>query len=934
MRSPRWTRARRALATLPAIALTAAGLSGAGALTPTTVEGNGHPANWEPGPAANYTNYAAPKIDVPDDKSEKVGGAKTAALKKAYSFDRKHKGGNPVRGRALAHREKKALDTGKNPADWLFKQADQTREGKLLTIPVEFNPNANDDFSDVMVPNKVIGEDKKCVPGRMTNGPQHNQIPNPAKAPGKDNNTLWIPDFSEDYYESILYSEDGYTERVRKDLTGPDGKPGFDISGSSLRTMYEEMSKGAYTVTGDAVDWIEVPHSEGWYGASVCHKNDQGEWVPPRPQAMNGHPDNPNGAAQLTIDAVEQLAKKRPDFPWADYDKEDPSDADNDGNRFEPDGVIDHLVLVHAGVDKSDLGGKQGTYSIWAHSSTVTGGATIPGTDLQVANYIVQGENSGVGVFAHEYGHDLGLPDLYDTSGEGDSDIAFWSLMASGSHSGPIFQTMPTHMDIWSKWVMGWADPKVVNPGDRAQPVVVGQSSKTPKFTADGALVNLPDKTIKLADPHSGEKMWWSNDDQSWADVRTAHEFQLPQGSDIRFWMWNNYVIEQNWDFGFVEVSTDGGKTWNELKVRNEAGELISTGDDYQDPNGRMVDFGNKKYGLTGSTNGWKHHYVDLSQYAGQTVQVRLRYATDAAFVTRGWFADDFSLTADGETVFSDDVESGMAGWEQTATTFTNTTGEGWVIDSGTHINRQFYIAEWRNFAGFDKGLKHTYDTSYNRDGSWNVEKIKYNAPGMMVYYRDASYGRTNHVVTNRFDMPSIGSKGGLLAVDSHYEPLRREGKAAEIDQTALNNLPQRPQTSNSAFTKHPTYPFKECIENPAEPFSKYCTEFGTQSGVSTFTDTKTWYPGLEVREDGLYFRDIDASVVVPSQGHQQYSTRVVNPDGSPATEMYGQKIAGHVLGSGNPADAGVAYGTKLRVITSAWENRVGVLWVQPPSVD
>ena len=54
-----------------------------------------------------------------------------------------------------------------------------------------------------------------------------------------------------------------------------------------------------------------------------------------------------------------------------------------------------------------------------------------------MSNYIVQPEDSGVGVFAHEYGHDLGLPDLYDTSGDGDSDVDFWDLMASGSHCGP-----------------------------------------------------------------------------------------------------------------------------------------------------------------------------------------------------------------------------------------------------------------------------------------------------------------------------------------------------------------------------------------------------------------------------------------------------------------------------------------------------------------
>lgn len=107
----------------------------------------------------------------------------------------------------------------------------------------------------------------------------------------------------------------------------------------------------------------------------------------------------------------------------------------------EPDGIdVDHVVLVHAGEDKSGGGGKEGTYAIWAHSSDVAGGATIPGTDFKIQNYIVQPENSGVGVFAHEYGHDLGLPDLYDTSNAGDSDVDFWDLTELRPHSGPIFR--------------------------------------------------------------------------------------------------------------------------------------------------------------------------------------------------------------------------------------------------------------------------------------------------------------------------------------------------------------------------------------------------------------------------------------------------------------------------------------------------------------
>ena len=103
---------------------------------------------------------------------------------------------------------------------------------------------------------------------------------------------------------------------------------------------------------------------------------------------------------------------------------------------------------------------------------------------------------------------------------------------------------------------------------------------------------------------------------------RPPHPHRRDVPADATFWIWTDYVIEEDWDFGFVEVSTDGGATWTEQKVFDEDGTEVTTPDDYADPNGRMADFGNKKYGLTGDTDGWAHQNVDLSAFAGKTVHV------------------------------------------------------------------------------------------------------------------------------------------------------------------------------------------------------------------------------------------------------------------------------------------------------------------------
>ena len=55
--------------------------------------------------------------------------------------------------------------------------------------------------------------------------------------------------------------------------------------------------------------------------------------------------------------------------------------------------------------------------------------------------------------------------------------------------------------------------------------------------------------------------------------------------------------------------------------------------------------------GIDGNTKGWKPATFDLSAYAGKTVDLRFRYATDAATHELGFFADEIKLTADGQAL-------------------------------------------------------------------------------------------------------------------------------------------------------------------------------------------------------------------------------------------------------------------------------------------
>ena len=99
-------------------------------------------------------------------------------------------------------------------------------------------------------------------------------------------------------------------------------------------------------------------------------------------------------------------------------------------------------LIFHAGEDRSGGGGIQGYQAIWAHRGNVGSGGYVAddrGTanladDIKLDGYTMQYENVGTGVLVHEFGHDLGLPDLY--SSDGDNGVNFWSLMSSASYLG------------------------------------------------------------------------------------------------------------------------------------------------------------------------------------------------------------------------------------------------------------------------------------------------------------------------------------------------------------------------------------------------------------------------------------------------------------------------------------------------------------------
>jgi immune inhibitor A len=127
---------------------------------------------------------------------------------------------------------------------------------------------------------------------------------------------------------------------------------------------------------------------------------------------------------------------------------------------------------------------------------------------------------------------------------------------------------------------------------------------------------------------HSGKYTWWAGRENN-SDTMLTREFDLSglKKATLAFWTW--YDIETDYDYAYVQVSTDG-KHWTTLPGQTTTN---------TDPNG--ANYGN---GYTTTSDGWIQETIDLSAYAGQKVHVRFEYLTDAGVTHAGLFLDDIEI--------------------------------------------------------------------------------------------------------------------------------------------------------------------------------------------------------------------------------------------------------------------------------------------------
>jgi len=159
-----------------------------------------------------------------------------------------------------------------------------------------------------------------------------------------------------------------------------------------------------------------------------------------------------------------------------------------------------------------------------------------------------------------------------------------------------------------------------------------------------GAVLGNP--TYNPFNAYQGTQMWSSlmgdpNGNSPLVRNLTLAPIQLPAGSPVLDFM-TNYVLGAS-DFGYVEVSTDGGSNWTALSG-TQGGVPVSA--------------------FNGTAGSWRPASFDLSAYAGQSVKLRFRYTQAPGSTTAGWCIDNVSVIEGGTVLFSDDAETLKPEWD------------------------------------------------------------------------------------------------------------------------------------------------------------------------------------------------------------------------------------------------------------------------------
>ncbi|MDT7573123.1 MAG: immune inhibitor, partial [Actinomycetota bacterium] len=439
-------------------------------------------------------------------------------------------------------------------------------------------------------------------------------------------------------------------------------------------------------------------------------------------------------------------------------------------------------------ISKDQLKDLEGRPLWYTDTDRVAMTTTDPGDDslkvpVRVGPYNVNPEDAidHASVISHEYGHSLGLPDFYSTGKR--STYGDWNLMATDKSQ---------NMDVFSKQDLGWIVPRVL-PANATTTVPGWKDSKVnthridwvtpdgtqyhhdPPEVANGEAytVKLPGRQLispeKVSQGASPSHVWWSGAGNDYGcapngghnlDIALPDLADVPPGSTVTLKFKSYWDIEWDYDYGFVLISPDHGKTYASVASQNNYTTPI-----VQNPNTNncQAKYGN---GITGTSGAYANGTApvnrvtdapgsqypdgpflqdsyDISALAGTDgAVVRFSYATDPGLAHPGWFIDDVEITVGTDPVYKTDFEDLASdqlrlfngGCKDDVRVATRCT-KGWqyVSSDVASVADHGYYLEMRDRSGFD----------YDGKGENDRAAIGF-VPGMLLTYTDESHGYGN----------------------------------------------------------------------------------------------------------------------------------------------------------------------------------------------
>ena len=219
----------------------------------------------------------------------------------------------------------------------------------------------------------------------------------------------------------------------------------------SVHDYFTASSDGALDLEYEVFGPFDLEHEMAYYGANKT--NSEGVVI------------NHNiRARELVVEAVRIATDAGVDL----------SPYDNNA-----DGTIDNISIIVAGYNEAEGGPEN---SIWPHYSALENSSKYSGKFLSgylmISEYRSSGGKvqAGIGTYCHEFGHALGLPDLYDTQRDRYT-VGYWDIMCSGSYNNN--GSTPPSYTAFERFMLGWLTPQQVSTagGHTLAPIETGNEA-------------------------------------------------------------------------------------------------------------------------------------------------------------------------------------------------------------------------------------------------------------------------------------------------------------------------------------------------------------------------------------------------------------------------------------------------------------------------